>query len=305
VRDVVVIGLDGGLAAYNVVDGKLRWKTEDVGPGHYLSLSDRLIVALDAKGVLRTYVPSTGVAKWTAAADAQALLAADDDAVYVMTADHRLRSVGRSDARIRWTARIPARYRGRITVKTALDSGRLVLVTNDGHVLAMATDDGSFVWELRDQGKNVSLGPAAHNGVVYVNGKALSALRITDGKKIWTRTTKDMYRKPAEWGPVSVFGSSVYSVGGAFPERLAADSGKPLWDFQNVGGSSDSYLLPQGSGVVVIDHSFQTEVAALSVDEGEDGWTYELPEAEQHGLAVGGNRVFVRNGDLLCALPIF
>ncbi|WP_405619859.1 protein kinase domain-containing protein [Streptomyces sp. NBC_00076] len=310
VRDVVVIGQSGygdaGIAAYNVVDGKQRWEAGGVLPGHYLSLSDRLVVALDADGVLHTYVPSTGEAKWTAAADAKALLTADDHAVYVVTGDHRLRSVGRSDARIRWTAQVPARYRGKLTVKTAIGGGRLVLSTVDGHVLVVATDDGRFVWERRDQAEKASLSPAARDGIVYVNGRTLTAFRITDGKKIWSRRTEDMYSKPAEWGPVSVYGESVYAAGGMLPERLAVSDGSPVWNSQQAGSSSgDSLILLQGTGLFMINDDYRTEVNAVTVESAWEGWTYELPEAEHHGIAVGGNRAFVRNDDLLCALPVF
>jgi serine/threonine protein kinase/outer membrane protein assembly factor BamB len=305
VRDVVVIGgyLDEerGVAAYNVVDGKQRWAARNVLPGHYLSLSDRLIVALDAAGVLRTYVPSTGEPKWTAAASAAALLAVDDHAVYVVTKDHRLRSVSRSDARIRWTAQVPARHRGKLSVRVALGDGRLVLSTVDGHVLAVSTGDGSFAWELRDQAEKALIGPAVRDGVVYVNGKNLTARRITDGKEIWSRTTRDMYKAPAEWGPVSVHGDSVYALGGMFPERLSIRDGRTIWTSREDG----SPVLVQGNGVWMINDAYKTEVNAVNVENGWPGWTYELPAAKLHGLAVGGNRAFVRNGNLLCALPVF
>lgn len=304
VRDVVVIGLYGGIAAYDVVDGKFRWQVPDVQPGHYLSLSDRLVMALDADGVLHTYVPSTGEAKWTAAADAKALLAVDDHAVYLVTKDHRLRCVRRSDARIRWTALVPARYRGKVSLNVAVGGGHLVLSTVDGHVFVVATDDGRLVWELRDQAEKVSLSPVAQNGIVYVNGRTLTARRITDGKTIWSRTTKDMYREPAEWGTVSVHADSVYAVGGMFPERRSIHDGSSVWTSRR-SGNSDSPVLVQGTGVWVIDDEYKTEVNAVNVGNGWPGWTYELPQSEHHGMAADGNRVFVTNGELLCALPVF
>ncbi|MFG2358141.1 protein kinase [Streptomyces sp. NPDC048521] len=304
VRDVVVVGVYGGIGAFNVVDGKQRWQAQDLLSGHYLSLSDRLVVALDTDGVLRTYVASTGEPKWTADADAAALVAADDKAVYVMTKDHRLRSVGRSDARIRWTVRIPPEHRGKISPKAAVGSGRLVLPTVDGHVLAVATRDGHVVWQRLNQAKEASIRPVAQNGVVYLNGRTLTACRITDGTVIWSRGTRDMYKAPAEWGPVSAHGDSVYAVGGMFPERHGTGDGSETWTSRS-DGSSDSPVLVQGNGVWMIDHSYKTEVNAVNVADGYPGWTYELPEAEHHGIAVDGNRAFVRNDALLCALPVF
>ncbi|WP_347404563.1 protein kinase [Streptomyces sp. MST-110588] len=116
VRDVIVLGAPGGgIAAHNVVDGRRRWTAPAIrAAGRYLSLSDRLIAAVDARGTLRTYVASTGEPKWTAAAGADALLAADATAVYLLTKDGRLRAVGRFDARVRWTAALPAAFRGKV-----------------------------------------------------------------------------------------------------------------------------------------------------------------------------------------------
>ncbi|MFF8401795.1 protein kinase [Streptomyces sp. NPDC015684] len=304
VRDVVVIGVYGGVGAFNVVDGKKRWQVQDLLPGHYLSLSDRLVVALDTDGTVRTFVPSTGRAKWTADADAAALLAADDEAVYVMTKDHRLRSVGRADARIRWTARIPPEFRGRISVRAAVDSGRLVLATVDGHLLVVATRDGSEAWRHLDQAKDVALSPVARDGVVYVNGRTLAAHRITDGTRIWSKETRDMYRAPAEWGPPTVSGDSVYALAGMFPERRDTGEGGKKWTARS-DASGDSRILLQGTGVWMIDHAYKTDVNAVDVETGDGGFTYRLPEAEHHGIAVGGNRAFVRNDALLCALPVF
>ncbi|CAM5601763.1 hypothetical protein SALBM311S_09548 [Streptomyces alboniger] len=162
------------------------------------------------------------------------------------------------------------------------------------------------VWERRDQAEKASLSPAARDGVVYVNGKTLTAFRITDGEKIWSRRTEDMYSKPAEWGPVSVYGESVYAAGGMLPERLAVSDGSPVWNSQQAGSSSgDSLILLQGTGLFMINDDYRTEVNGVTVESAWEGWTYELPEAEYYGIAVGGNRAFVRNDDLLCALPVF
>ncbi|CAL9431565.1 Serine_threonine-protein kinase PknD [Streptomyces sp. enrichment culture] len=304
VRDVVVVGGFGGIAAHNVVDGKLRWERLDLLSSHYLSLSDRLIVAIDAKGTLVTFVPSTGEPKWTVDAGAKALLAADEDLVYVLTKDDRLRAVRRSDATIRWTAKLPAAYRGKISTKVALGGGRLVLPSTDGHVLAVASEDGRFAWEQREQAEKLAIEPVVQDGIVYVNGKTLSARKVTDGTEIWSESTRDEYRIPTEWGPVSVHEGSVYSVGGVGLERLAAGDGKRIWR-PSPGADSTRSVLFQGTGVWMIDTVDTAEVRTLDIDEGYTIWTYELKDAERNALAVDGFRAFVRNGASLHALPVF
>uniref|UniRef100_UPI000D1A1B3E serine/threonine-protein kinase n=1 Tax=Streptomyces glaucescens TaxID=1907 RepID=UPI000D1A1B3E len=238
VRDVVVIGAFGGIAAHNVVDGKRRWERLDLLSSQYLSLSDQLIAAIDTKGTLVTFVPSTGEPRWTVDAGAKALLAADKQLVYVLTEDGRLRGVRRSDATIRWTAKLPAAYRGRLFTKASLAAGRLVLPTTDGHVLALASEDGRFAWERRDQADKASISPAVRDGILYVNGRTLSAWKLSDGTEIWSHQTKDMYDIPAEWGPVTVHGDSVYACG-MFPERRRAADGGKVWSSRR-GGSAAS-----------------------------------------------------------------
>ncbi|MFD7301820.1 protein kinase [Streptomyces pharetrae] len=304
VRDVVVVGGFGGIAAYNVVDGTLRWEQSDVLPGHYLSLSDRLIVAIDTKGTLVTFVPSTGEPRWTVAADAKALLAADQDTVYVLTKDDRLRGVRRSDATIRWTATLPAAYRGTASAKAGLGGGRLVLPTTDGHVVAVAAEDGRIAWERRDQAEKLSVEPVVRNGIAYVNGKTLTAVNVTDGTEIWSEPTTDMYRIPAEWGPVTVHGDSVYSVGGTGLERRRRTDAKQLWSSQ-AGADATRPVLFQGTGVWMIETAHKTVVRTLDEGEGYAVWTYELADADRNALAVGGNRAFVVNGAALHALPVF
>lgn len=304
VRDVVVTGGFGGIAAYNVVDGKLRWAKSDLLSSQYLSLSDRLIVALDPKGTLVTFVPSTGEPKWTVAADAKALLAADEDTVYVLTKDGRLRGVRRADATIRWTAKLPAAYRGTLSTKTALGGGRLVLPTTDGHVLAVATEDGRVAWERREQAEKLPIEPFVQGGVVYVNGKTLTAVKVADGTEIWSEPTADMYRIPAEWGPVAVHGDSVYSVGGMGLERRRRTDAKQLW-IAPADADNTRPALFQGTGVWMIDTSSETVVRTVDESEGYAVWIYELPEAERVALAVGGNRAFVVHGASLHALPVF
>ncbi|MEV5317758.1 serine/threonine-protein kinase [Streptomyces sp. NPDC052687] len=304
VRDVVVIGTFGGIAAYNVVDGTKRWERPELLSSQYLSLSDRLIVAVDPKGTLVTFVPSTGEPKWTAAAEAEALLAADEDTVYVHAKDGRLRAVRRSDATIRWTAKLPAAYRGTLSPKAALGGGRLVLPTTDGHVLAVATEDGRVAWERREQAEKVPVEPVVQGGVVYVNGRTLTAVKVTDGTEIWSESTTDMYRIPTEWGPATVHGDSVYSVGGTGLERLRRTDAKQLWSTQT-GADRTRPVLSQGTGVWMIDTSSETVVRTVDEGEGYEVWTYALPKAERVALAVGGNRAFVVHGASLHALPVF
>ncbi|MGW0770383.1 protein kinase domain-containing protein [Streptomyces sp. NPDC002676] len=307
IRDVIIAGAAAsGIAAFNVVDGKRRWQASDMDmTSRYLSLSDRLLVAADKEGTLHTFVPSTGEPKWTAKADAKALLAADEEAVYVVTEDHRLRSVGRSDARVRWTVPIPDQFRTSVYPQAAADSGTLVVSTTGGHALAVSTKTGRPLWTMYNQARKKQLVPVARNGVVYLNGKSLSARRISDGKELWQET--DAYASPPEWGPAAISGNSLYSTIGGNVRRFPIRGGRDQWSSLEDGQGP---VLIQGSGAWVIDESYNgTTVRTLSVKDGSEIWTYDFPSLfglkAKTSLAVGGNRAFAAGNGSLIAFPVF
>ncbi|EST39370.1 hypothetical protein N566_02400 [Streptomycetaceae bacterium MP113-05] len=308
VRDVVVYGaLGGGLRARNVVDGEERWTASEVkATGRYLSLSDRLVAAVDDEGVLRTYVPATGKPKWKApAAEADELLAADGAAVYVLTKDGRLRSIGRSDAKVRWTARFPSAFRGKILPPGVAGRGRLVLRSSEGDVLVVRTDDGTEAWRLAEQSDDIQIRPAAYGDTVYLNGKNLTARTLADGDAQWTLDKRDIYDRPQSWGPPAVDAHAVY-VTGEWPLRLRRSDRKEICHAAGAGAYGDAPLAPQGGGIWGLgDGGVTTDVFALFADTGDQAFTYEMPVAERRWVTADGNRVFSLLDRSLLALPVF
>ncbi|MEV6839675.1 protein kinase [Streptomyces sp. NPDC051133] len=308
VRDVVIAAAPaGGIAAFNVVDGKRRWQTSTVETtSRCLSLSDRLLVAADKEGTLRTFVPSTGEPKWTARADAAVLLAADEEAVYVVTKDHRLRSVGRSDARIRWTVSIPAPFRTHVLPQGAADSGTLVVATTNGHALALSTKNGSPLWTLYNQARKKQIVPAARNGVVYLNGKSLSARRISDGKELWQATNE--YETPPEYGPADISGDFVYSIVGTMLTRCRIHKGEDYrWASYD---SAEGSVVVQGSGAWVVHQQYDiTTIRAVSLKDGSEVWKYDLYHFLGNkitaSLGADGNRAFATANNDLIGFPVF
>ncbi|MBT2508557.1 PQQ-binding-like beta-propeller repeat protein [Streptomyces sp. ISL-98] len=304
VGDVVVIGAKaGGVAAFDMVTGKQRWRAPTAVPsGRYLSLSDRLVALVDAKGTLRTYVPSTGVPKWTARAEARSLLAEDDDAVYVVTKDGRLRSIGRSDAKVRWTARVTVNLSAEVHPLGIAAAGRLVLWTAEGDVLAVDSTDGSEVWDRLKQSDEI-LRPAHQDGVVYLGGKTLTALNIGDGKELWSVPAgKDYLGAPKPWRFPTAYPGMLFAAHDDEPKRLNPKTGKELWGM----GSGDGPMRMQGSGVWVVDTDEQLpRVSGLDLTTGYPRMVYKTGEGSRWGLAAAGNRVFVHDSHSLTALPVF
>ncbi|AOP50103.1 serine/threonine-protein kinase [Streptomyces lydicus] len=318
VRDVIVFGTrDGGIAAHNVVDGKRRWAARDIKPtGRYLSLSDRLIAAVDAKGTLRTFVPSTGERRWTADVGAHQLLAADDEAVYLVTGDHRLRAVGRSDAKVRWTAPLDKPFR-KVTPPGLVADGRLVLGTDDGTVLAVDTANGRRVWDLRGRSDGF-VRPSCHGGTVYLGGKSMTARRAADGKELWTVRKRalagalDTRKQPfVSFGPVTATADALYATHHAYvdddatlPFKWKPGDGSEVFQLR-ASSNVATPVLPQGNGLWMIEGDPWYAVNVVSARDGSPVWEYKVGKADRQWLVADGNRVFVLNDESLYALPVF
>ncbi|MDG4860455.1 serine/threonine-protein kinase [Streptomyces sp. T-3] len=307
VRDVVIVGAEGGIAAYGVADGKRRWqKGVDVEAG-FLSLSDALIAAIDTKGTLLTFVAATGEPRWTAPAEAKVLLAADDNAVYVLTRSGRFRSISRHTGKILWTVKttidlsVPGRPKG------AAGRDRLVVASNAGDLVGLDSGTGKQKWKFGGQASKdkTSLYPVIAGNTVYVNGGLLTARNLADGNEEWaTGKLIDGMRQPA--GPPIVRGRTVYVTEGPYINGYRFEGGDPEWQ----SAKSDFIHSPvavQGGGMYAIqlDES-GAALWAISRESGKKVWTYPLATDAGRLWVVGdGNRLFVRNGAELLALPVF
>ncbi|GGR99293.1 MULTISPECIES: protein kinase domain-containing protein [Streptomyces] len=309
IRDVVIVGHPvTGVVAYNVVDGKRRWSAPTMQMTcRYLSLSDRLLVAADDHGTLHTFLPSTGEPKWTARADTEMLLTADAEAIYLLTKDQRLRAVGRFDARIRWTVPVPGDFRDKLLPRSVAHRGRLVVTTSTGHAMAVSTRNGRTEWTARDLARDRALFAAVRDGVVYLNGRELSARRISDGRKLWSRTERHYYDdENYEWSRPCVDGDRLYTSfcdDQAFPHAYGLPEGKEQWLANMALSSNDHPILLQGKGVWLLDG---TTVRTVSKESSDEEWTYEVEGGKDDvAFAAHGNRVFVKTAVALYALPVF
>ncbi|MBC9711751.1 PQQ-binding-like beta-propeller repeat protein [Streptomyces sp. TRM66268-LWL] len=314
VRDVLVFAAgSGGIAAYDVRDGKRRWQAAGIrAQANFLSLSDRLVAAADEEGTLRTYVPSTGVAKWTCpAAEVQHLLAADDDAVYFLTRSKKLRSVGRSDAKVRWTASAPAAFKGQGAASAAAARGRLVIGTDEGGVVALDTRNGKVAWSHQGS-RDAVVDTTVDGDKVFLSGTRLSARRLGDGKEIWQAGAENWKGEVQNWGPATVHAGSVYVGAGVYPRCLDARDGSEVWKGEwpanhgrpvLVQGSGAWYLRTVSEDMPGIEDKLM--VSAVTVADGRIALHYDLPHAEQQSIAAGGNRVFAQSGGKVVALAVF
>ncbi|MEU6846732.1 serine/threonine-protein kinase [Streptomyces sp. NPDC046716] len=313
IRDVLVVGTArGGVGAYDVRTGELRWNAPKARPkANYVSLSDRLVATADDKGTLRTYVASTGVAKWTcAAAEAESLLTADDDAVYCVTKDRKIRSIGRADAKVRWTVKAPAEFHDQGLMLTSVAArGRLMLATANAKVLVLDTRDGSVAW-TRTVTAKIDVSPAVDGDTVYVNGRTLEARRLSDGKVLWSTDVEEPEYEGTLWGPPTVRDGAIYVCGGDFPRRLDARDGSEKW--KSYWTADQNWpVLPQGHGAWSLDTDTSIKInkelnlQTVRASDGERTWSYRLSIADNQQLAASGNRVFAMVDSSLYAFTVF
>ncbi|MEU8027856.1 serine/threonine-protein kinase [Streptomyces sp. NPDC049099] len=326
VRDVLIVGdAKGGVTAHSVADGKPRWSApEALAIRRFVSLSDRLVAAVDGQGTLRTFVASSGAPKWTAPAEASYVLAADAEAVYVVTGDGRLRSVSRSDAKIRWTTAPRTGLGTTDAARGVVSQGILAVATKAGDVVAVDTRTGREVWVLHDQADDRP-GIAVSGGTLFVSGSPYFTARgLADGKQQWRPDLRRTDGTKIFWSPAALHGPYVFAAALGAPLRFDIRDGKQSGWLYDLDQMCDPYspLAVQGHGFwSVVVNATEGAVSVINVADGPNSnsftkdpnstlnrtsWSFRIiKNPKNYRMTADANRVFVVDGDSLTALPVF
>ncbi|ATW50915.1 hypothetical protein CGZ69_26640 [Streptomyces peucetius subsp. caesius ATCC 27952] len=314
VRDVVCAlgAAEGGLTAHSVVDGKRRWHAPGpVATAGIVTLSDALVAAVDKKGVVVTFVASSGEARWSVPASAKYVLAADESAVYVITKNDRLRSISRSDGSILWTVRPRVLLNADTRPRSVAGDGRLVIATAKGRVLVVGTADGQEVWSIDDQSPTGQAGlcPVLHKDMVLINGATLTARALSDGGERWAKTTMTTDGRVQPSGPPLVHDDLVYCARGSYVLAFDVTNGTEVWRSPR-GAFLESPVAVQGDAVSVVSSEAGNKgswaMHAMSRSDNKQVWSRPLPnDAGSYWVYGDGNRLFVRAGAEVVALPAF
>ncbi|WP_327679597.1 protein kinase domain-containing protein [Streptomyces sp. NBC_00467] len=313
VRDVVLAvgAAEAGVTAYSVIDGKRRWHAPDPVPAAgIITMSDALVAAVNKKGDIVTFVASSGQARWSAPAAAKYILAADDSAVYVVTENGRLRGISRSDGSILWTVRPKVLLDDAFRPRGVAGGSRLVIATGEGRVLALDTADGHEVWKIDDHSPvgQTGLDPVLHKDTVLINGATLTARNLSDGTERWAKTNT-INGEPRPTPPFLVQDDTVYSAQGPYILAFDATDGTEVWRSPK-GSFLDSPVVVQGDAVCAFSSKAGEgkgwELCAMSRRDNKNVWRRPLPkDAGSYWLLGDGNRLFVRAGAGVTALPVF
>ncbi|WP_432586507.1 PQQ-binding-like beta-propeller repeat protein [Streptomyces sp. HD1123-B1] len=305
VHDLVVVAAKGGrLRAYGVRDGAERWTSTVAGlTGRPLLLSDDTVLIADSRGAVRALRAADGREDWSAAqADAATLLAVDDTAVYLATRARRLRAFSLSSRSTLWTVPTPVKLRGARPAAAVAAGGRLVVHGSDGRAVAFDARSGKTAWGPKPHGSG-AVAPLVHGDTALLGGKALTALALATGERMWTHpATSDR-----GWGAPALRDGVVYAVDGTDLHARRADTGAEEW-MVTVGSSSERPLDPpvaEGRSVwAVVDSTGLKGVVAADTREGRIVWPYSQGRDGTWRLAGADNRVFLLQAGQLTAMPV-
>ncbi|MGY0064605.1 protein kinase domain-containing protein [Streptomyces sp. LZ34] len=303
--EVVVAGTPKGLTAWAADTGQPAWTWTDRGTplsAAGLLTAAGVVLVVTAGGRLTALDVRGGRERWSRAAGATRLLAADADTMYVLDGERRLSALPLTGARARWTTRAATGTAKGAAAAAA--GGRLVVAGSDGTVTAYRTDDGSVAWR-QDTAAGVALTPAVAGDTVYLGGASLRALTLADGARRWAT--------PAPGG--GVWGAPTPAHGSlhlAWQDQLIAvdaRTGEQTWSL--LPGThtlptvapvvqGQSLYHPLGAdrsgpddGVVTVD--LRKAAAAWSLGGGGD---------EPWHLTGAANRVFLTHAGALQAMPV-
>ncbi|MFI8289680.1 PQQ-binding-like beta-propeller repeat protein [Streptomyces sp. NPDC085614] len=310
VRDVVIVqAKSGGLLALSVTDGKERWRAKDIdADAGFVSVADRLVVAVDDERTAHAFVAATGRHVWSTDADADHLLAADATHVYLITGDNELRAVDAWNPAVTWSRPMPS-PRSPIPARAAAGGGRLVVHDRTGQVTCVDTATGTTRWSLKNQGTNGPV-PVIADDTVYLGGSSLTARKLDKGDVVWTESADERSRKAGVgWGSPTVDEDRVYALDSynAYRYGTLVNSDSPTMDWYEVlEGVGSTVTAPAVEGTTAWLPGPDKDYVRV-VDKKTDDWLFTLTMKREgpYAMASDGNRVFVDRGGRVLAMPVF
>jgi outer membrane protein assembly factor BamB len=206
----------------------------------------------------------------------------------------------------------------------AAGADHLVVCTGDGTYFAVGAATGEEAWTV-ERNASSATAPAVEDGVVYMGGKALTAVDLTSGDEIWSLASESLSSQADNWGPPTVDGSRLIAVddgGGRVVDKVGGEVISRFW----LDGTEPprTPAVVQGNTYWVVEGGTSSGVSAFGKPSSEHRdmlvWTYESASddagsddsgSEGPGsegpwyVAAAGNRVFLLNSGSLVALPVF
>lgn len=274
------------------------------------------VYTLDAAGKVSAFNISGGSAVWRVSLTPQnekdqegfgGGLAADGGRIYAATGFGSVVALDANNGHKLWEKYVGSPVRASPTAAAE----RIFVLSKEGQVLCLSGSDGTELWNFRGMPERASLlfnaSPAVDGDVVVVPFPTgdLVALRVADGKPLWSETLSRTYASSSmaamsDTARPVIDNGIVFAV--AHGGRMVATSektGERLWSL-TVPSSQAPWVV--GDSVFVVDTSGQ--LMAVSRRDGKMQWTAKLPGAATwSGPVLAGNRLWLTSnkGQLLSA----
>ncbi|ATZ22123.1 Serine/threonine-protein kinase AfsK [Streptomyces lavendulae subsp. lavendulae] len=291
----------GGLAAYDIVSGRRRWR----GPAVREVLGGSRPVALDTDGAVLFLAAASGAVLKRIKADADRLLAVDRETVYVLDHSGEIRALRSADGTQRWHGKLPVPG----PVAAAGGHGLVTVVSATGAVVALSAADGARMWRYDISGADrpapdtEACRPAmSSEAVVLGGGAALTALAPRGGGRLWQLAADER----AGFGEPTATGDKLYVRDGAQLRAVDAVTGKAAWTVA-AGAELAPRPGPLVAGASVHAALANPELGVLAVHTGRAAAQYVFAPAiasaaPWQGAAVAG-RVVWQRGSSVSAIP--
>ncbi|AJF65431.1 protein kinase domain-containing protein [Streptomyces vietnamensis] len=313
VRDVLIVqAKTGDLLALSVTDGKERWRAKDTdAAAGFVSVADRLVVGVDEKGVLNSFVASTGKPVWQTQSDVDYVLAADGTHVYLVTKDNELRAVDAWTLKTSWARPMASPRSPSGPAKAATGGKRLVIHGRDGHVEVLDTTTAETVWKLKGQGTH-GQAPSISGNTVYLGGPGLMARRLDDGGFLWKEESRNFGNPQLGWASPTADGEFVVAVDGYVAYRFGsvADTGRSSTEWMLVmgemGSTTGTLTAPAVEGMTVwLPEPDDSAVRVVNKTTHKKLFTVTMKREGPYQLVSDAHRVFIARGGRIAAMPVY
>jgi outer membrane protein assembly factor BamB len=270
---------------------------------------DDKVYTLDAAGKVTAFSTSGGTQVWVASTtpsiekDREGFgggLAADSGRIYAATGYGYVVALDARSGQRLWDKNVDSPVR---TSPTAA-AERVFVVTKEGEVRCLSGSDGTELWSFKGMAERASLlsnaSPAVDGDIVvvpYPTGD-LVALRVSDGKAVWTESlartrTGSSMAAMSDTARPAIDGGTVFAVGhGGRMVATTQKTGERLWSL-TVPSSQAPWVA--GESVFVVDTGGQ--LMAITRRDGKIQWTTKLSGSNNwSGPVLAGNRLWLTSG---------
>ncbi|MFF3457922.1 PQQ-binding-like beta-propeller repeat protein [Streptomyces sp. NPDC002730] len=303
VGGVVVVGMpDEGIAAYDAGSGKQRWAKPDFDAQKgFLALPGGLVLA-SSHGETFGLDPSTGTERSSDYAGWETLIAMDDESLYVHYGEE-IRCYNLATRKQRWIVPSPIRANIDAIAQGAVAGNRLALYSATGDAAVLDSRTGKKVWARNDLAL-LPTTPAIHKDLVLLGNDTLKAVRLSDGKEVWSISMQGLLNKN-RWSPATVSGAFVYAIDGNVLHCRRVSDGAKVWTHE-LKFRTSSEVGPLVHGRFVYARALDDPalgVAAVRKDTGERAW-FHPQEWPIHSMSAEGDRLFLLTHEELTVLSV-